>query len=186
MYPIILSVVFIPLTFNGIIDRYLLLFYCFFLFLSLSLFFYFWVPLCSFYLFYSFLDFPGGSDGKTSAYNAGDPGSFPGWGRSSGEGNGNTLQYSCLENPGDGGAWRAAGSGSHRVGHNWSKLAAAAASILTGKSHGRRSLVSYSPCGCKEPDTIERLHFLFHSFLSCSLMVHLILCLYNLVFVHLL
>ena len=76
--------------------------------------------------------------------------------------------------------------GSHRVGHDWSDLAAAAASIPTGKSHGRRSLVSYSPCGHKESDTIERLHFHFHSFLSCSLMVHLILCLYNLVFVHLL
>ena len=51
------------------------------------------------------LDFPGGSDGKASAYNAGDPGLIPGSGRSSGEGNGNPLQYSCLENPMDGGAW---------------------------------------------------------------------------------
>ena len=50
------------------------------------------------------LYFPGGSDGKASAYNAGDPGSIPGLGRS-GEGNGNPLQYSCLENPMDGGAW---------------------------------------------------------------------------------
>jgi len=41
---------------------------------------------------------------KTSAYNAGDWGSIPGSGRSSGEGNGNPLQYSCLENPMDGGA----------------------------------------------------------------------------------
>ena len=48
--------------------------------------------------------FPGGSDGKASAYNVGDPGSIPGWGRSSGEGNGNPLQYSCLENP-MGGPW---------------------------------------------------------------------------------
>ena len=45
--------------------------------------------------------FPGGSDGKASAYNAGDPGSIPGSGRSSGEGNGRPLQYSCLENPMD-------------------------------------------------------------------------------------
>ena len=51
------------------------------------------------------IDFPGGSDGKASAYNAGDPGSIPGSGRSLGEGNGNPLQYSCLENPMDGGAW---------------------------------------------------------------------------------
>ena len=49
--------------------------------------------------------FPGGSDGKASAYNAGDPGSSPGSGSSPGEGNGNQLQYSCLENPMDGGAW---------------------------------------------------------------------------------
>ena len=50
-------------------------------------------------------DFPGGSDSKASAYNVGDPGSVPGLGRSPGEGNGNLLQYSCLENPMDGGAW---------------------------------------------------------------------------------
>ena len=47
----------------------------------------------------------GGSDGKASAYNAGDPGSISGSGRSPGEGNGNLLQYYCLENPIDGGAW---------------------------------------------------------------------------------
>ena len=52
-------------------------------------------------------DFPGGSGGKVSAYNAGDPGLIPGSGRSPGEGNGNPLQYSCLENPMDGGAERA-------------------------------------------------------------------------------
>ena len=51
------------------------------------------------------MDFPGGSDGKVSAYNAEDPGSIPGLGRSPGEGNGNSLQYSCLENTMDGGAW---------------------------------------------------------------------------------
>ena len=56
--------------------------------------------------------FPGGSDGKASAYNAEDPGSIPGLGRSTGKGNGNPLQYYCL-----------------------------------GKSHGRRSLVGYSPQG---------------------------------------
>ena len=46
-----------------------------------------------------FLGFPGGSDGKESACNAGDLDSIPGLGRSPGEGNGNSLQYSCLENP---------------------------------------------------------------------------------------
>ena len=53
------------------------------------------------------LGFPDGSDGKESACNVGDPGSIPGSGRSPGEGNGNSLQYSCLENPIVGGAWRA-------------------------------------------------------------------------------
>ena len=54
------------------------------------------------------MDVPGGSDGKASAYNVGDPGSIPGSGRSPGEGNGNPLQYSCPENHMDGGAWKAA------------------------------------------------------------------------------
>ena len=49
--------------------------------------------------------FLGGSDGKASASNAGDPGSIPGLGRSPGEGNAKPLQYSCLENPMDGGTW---------------------------------------------------------------------------------
>ena len=47
----------------------------------------------------------GGSDGKVSACNVGDPGQIPGSGRSPGEGNGNPLQYSCLENPMDDGTW---------------------------------------------------------------------------------
>ena len=56
---------------------------------------------------YIFIYFSCSSDGKESACNAGDPGSISGSGRSSGEGNGNPLQYSCLENPMDRGAWRA-------------------------------------------------------------------------------
>ena len=48
--------------------------------------------------------FPGGSEVKASACNAGDLGLIPGLGRSPGEGNGNPFQYSCLENPMDGGA----------------------------------------------------------------------------------
>ena len=51
--------------------------------------------------------FPGGSDGKASTYNVEDPGLIPGLERSPGEGNGNPLQYSCLENPMDRGAWLA-------------------------------------------------------------------------------
>ena len=63
--------------------------------------------------------FPGGSDGKEYACNAGDTGSIPGSGRSLGEGNGNPLWYSCLGNPMDRGAWQAIQSmRSQRVGHN--------------------------------------------------------------------
>ena len=51
------------------------------------------------------MGFPGGSEVKASAWNAGYPGSIPGLGRFPGEGNGNPLQYSCLENPMEGGAW---------------------------------------------------------------------------------
>ena len=51
------------------------------------------------------MGFPGGSEVKASTWNAGDPGSIPGSGRSPGEGNGNPLQYSCLENTMERGAW---------------------------------------------------------------------------------
>ena len=51
------------------------------------------------------LGFPGGSVVKNTPASVGDVGSIPGLGRSSGEGNGNPLQYYCLENPMDGGAW---------------------------------------------------------------------------------
>ena len=63
--------------------------------------------------------FPGGSEVKASAYNVGDLGSIPGSGRSPGEGNGNPLQYSCLENPMDGGAWWAT---VHGVTKSWTQL----------------------------------------------------------------
>ena len=52
--------------------------------------------------------FPGGLEGKASTCNEGDPGSIPESGRCPGEGNGNPLQYSCLEDPMEGGAWEAA------------------------------------------------------------------------------
>ena len=51
------------------------------------------------------MGFPGGSEGKASACNVGDPGSIPGSGRSPGEGKGKPLRYSCLENPMDREAW---------------------------------------------------------------------------------
>ena len=63
--------------------------------------------------------FPGGSEFKASACNAGDLGSIPGLGRSPGGGNGNTLQYSCLRNPLVRGVWRAT---VHVVAKSWTHL----------------------------------------------------------------
>jgi len=62
--------------------------------------------------------FAGGSDSKESACNAGDLGLIPGSGKSSGEGNDNPLQYSCLENSKDRGAWWATVHGSQRIRHD--------------------------------------------------------------------
>jgi len=63
-----------------------------------------------------YITLPGGSDGKESACSLGDPGSIPGLGRSPAEGNGNPLQYSCLENSMDKGVWQAT---VHGVAKSW-------------------------------------------------------------------
>ena len=73
-----------------------------------------------------YFGFPGGAEVKASAYTVGDLGSIPGWGRSSGDGNGNPLQYSCLENPRDRGAWWGAVYGVAQSRTQLSDLAAAA------------------------------------------------------------
>ena len=65
------------------------------------------------------MGFPGGSDGKETACNVEDTGSIPGSGRSPGQGNGYPLQYSCLENSMDTGAWWAA---VHGVAKSWTQL----------------------------------------------------------------
>ena len=65
------------------------------------------------------MGFPDSSDGEESACNAGDPGLIPGSGRYPGEGNKNTLQYSCLENPKDRGAWWAT---VHGLADSWTQL----------------------------------------------------------------
>ena len=67
------------------------------------------------------LGFPGGSEVKASACSVGDLGSIPGLGRSPGEGNGNPLQYACLENPMDGGAWWVAKSRTRLSNFNTNK-----------------------------------------------------------------
>ena len=91
-----------------------------------------------------FLGFPGSSTVKASACNAGDLGSIRGLGRSPGEGNGNPLQYSCLENPMDGGTWWAT---VHRVAKSRTRL-----SDFTHSLTHARSLVA---CGIK-PLTRDR------------------------------
>ena len=68
------------------------------------------------------LQFPSGSEGKDSACNAGDLGLIPGGGRSPGEGNGYPLQYCCLENSVDRGAWRAIVHGVHGDTTEWLTL----------------------------------------------------------------
>ena len=67
----------------------------------------------------AFLGFPGGSDGKESACKTGEPGLIPGSGIPPGGGHGNPVQYSCLENSMDGGAWQAT---VHGVAKSWTQL----------------------------------------------------------------
>ena len=134
-----------------------------------------------------FLGFPGGSEGKASACNAGDRGSIPELGRSPGEGNGNPLQYSCLENPMDGGAWEAAvhevaksflgfpsGSDGKESACNLGDLGSIPGSERSpGGGHGNplqyscpencHGLVGYSPWSHKESDTTESLSHTEHS-----------------------
>ena len=101
---------------------------------------------------------------KESSCKVGDLGSIPGLGRSLGEGNGYSLQYSGLENSMD-----CISMGSQRVGHDWATFWRRqwhpTPVLLPGKSHGRRSLVGCSPWGRSELDRTERLHF--HFSLSC-------------------
>ena len=78
-----------------------------------------WFGAAACYKLGTLLGFPGGSDGKESTCNAGDLALIPGLGRSPGRGHGNPLQYFCLENPMDRGAWRATVHGVSRIRHDW-------------------------------------------------------------------
>ena len=98
-----------------------------------------------------FYCFPGGSDGKTSVYNVRDLGLIPGSGRFPGEGNGNPLQYSCLENLMGGGAWcRLLSMESQRVGHNW-------ATSLHFHCFPDSSVGKESACNAGDPSSIPGL-----------------------------
>ena len=113
------------------------------------------------------MGFPGGSDGKESACIVGDLGSNPGLGRSPGEGNGNPLQYSCLESPVDSRAWLAA---VHGVTKSWTRMSDCififtfmhwrrkwqpSPVFLPGESQGLGSLVGYLLWGRIESDMTE-------------------------------
>ena len=90
------------------------------------------------------MGFPRSLVGKESACDAGDLGSIPGSGRSPGEGNGKPLQYSCLENPMDGGAWQAVVHGVARVGHDL----AAKPTTTSDKVSGILSISLQKVCVC--------------------------------------
>ena len=77
----------------------------FLIYIYIYIYIYTHIYICMCVCVYVYSLFPGGSDCKASAYNAGDLGSITGSGRSPGEGRGTPLQYSCLENPMDGGTW---------------------------------------------------------------------------------
>ena len=120
----------------------------------------------------------GGSDSKASAYNVGDPGSIPGSGRSSGEGNGNPLQYSYLENPMDGGVWWATVYG---VPKSWTQLSNFTLSLQTERVVGRKQPagsirlwemkwtpgVLRSVVAKRGKEAGEGFFFLFSSLLAC-------------------
>ena len=88
------------------------------------------------------MDFPGGSANKESACNAGDPGSIPELGRSSGEGNGNPFQYSCLENPMDGGTQQPTVHGVAKS-WTWQRLHSHVVLDMFIFNHHRNSLKQY-------------------------------------------
>ena len=96
-------------------------------------------------------NFPGGSDGKPCAYNAGDLGLIPGLGRSPGEGKGYPLQYSGLENSID---YTVHGVTKSRIQLSDFHFQV----FLPGKLHRQRSLEGYSPWGLQESATTKHAH----------------------------
>ena len=132
---------------------------------------------------------PGGSDGKASACNAGDPGSIPGLGRSPGEGNGNPLQYPCLENPMDGEAWQAT---VHGVAKSQTRLSDFTFTFysFTKEEKSQIQLVStfsFLHRGNHQPKVVclKKSHsipvfiYIKHVYVSINNMQHCFLCSYN-------
>ena len=99
-----------------------------------------------------YLGFPGGSDGKESACNPGDPGSIPGLGRSPGDGNGNPLQYSCQEKSMDRGAWRATVPGVAKSRTRLNVLDMTEHSSVQFSSVAQLCPILCNPMDCSTPD----------------------------------
>ena len=132
----------------------------------------FWVCLLVFKWRYSWFL---GSDGKESACNAGDPASIPGSGKSLGEGNGNPLQYSCLENPKEREAWQTT---VHGVTKSQTRLSNSTAIIVDFRFCFFNENVSLSYLQCKSR-SILYIHFIHSSALcECMWLIHNILYLY--------
>ena len=129
--------------------------------------------------------FPGSSIGKESACNAGDPSSIPGSGTSLGEGNGNPLQYSCLENPTDRGAWWTT---AHGIARNWTLLS------TSTNEHERKCvnpnllihLTSLSPLCIYTKDRVCSLHlylyFWFANRFICTIFSRFHIIMFNTIF----
>ena len=120
--------------------------------------------------------FPGGSDGRESACNAGDLGPLPVSERSPGEGNGNPLQCSCLENPMDRGAWRATVCGVRRSRHNWSDFIQTAACQSPLSSTISQSLLKFmsteSLCHRPKTNTMSYTSYVHECVLSHDLLFY--------------
>ena len=91
------------------------------------------------------LGYPGASDGEDSACNAGDLGLIPGSGRPPGEGNGNPLQYSCLDKSMDRGAWQAT---VHGVAQSQTRLGNQAVAVARRRQWRPMNHMSQEPCPC--------------------------------------
>ena len=126
------------------------------------------------------LGFPGVSDSKESACNAGEPGLIPGSGRSLGEGNGNPLQYSCLENPLEKKMATQSSIRTWRI--PWRRKWQPTPVFVPGESHGQRSLAGYNPWGHKNLDTDWVTNTHLSNILNIKLLLDTSSCQYFLLF----
>ena len=126
---------------------------------------------------YVMLGFPGGSDGKESPANTGDLGSIPGSGRSSGGRNGNPLQYSCLENPVDRRAWRAAVHGVTQI-QTWLKWLCSSGSSNYGSRVQKQNFHGWLVTASLHVYMLREKKCIYNSylFLKSSIFIECILC----------